>query len=93
MTTLHITLPDDLIQLLGQSDVTLNSMAREALVLRLYALGSISSGKVAELLGLSRHAALDLIGDYNLSVFDDTMGLAEEVDHAHAASRFHPQPD
>lgn len=86
MTTLHITLPDDLADTLGQSEAALSHLAHEAMVLRLYALGSISSGKVADLLGLSRHATLDRISAYGLSVFDDTMDIAEELHRAQAAS-------
>lgn len=91
MTTLHITLPDDLAQALGQSEAALSHLAYEAMAIRLYALGAISAGKVAELLDISRREALDLIGHYGLSVFDETMDITEEVHNAHIASRFQHQ--
>jgi len=92
MTTLHITVPDELAQTLGQSEAALSQLAYEAMVVRLYALGHISAGKGAELLGISRRDALDLIGQYGLSVFDETMDIAEEARSAHDASRFQHQP-
>ena len=39
---------------------------REALVVRLYDLGKLSSGQAARLLGLSRWEFLDLLGRYNV---------------------------
>ncbi len=52
---------------------------REALVVRLYDLGKLSSGQAARLLGLTRWEFLDLLGRYNVSLFDDTANVAAEA--------------
>lgn len=87
-TTLHITLPPDLTAALPQDKDTLTRLAREALIVRLYALGTISSGKVAQLLNITRRDALQLISDYGVSTFDETIDLEAEVRVAYNASRF-----
>ncbi len=51
----------------------------EALVVRLYALGELSSGEGAKLLGLTRREFLDLLGQYNVSLFDNEIDLKKEV--------------
>jgi predicted HTH domain antitoxin len=81
MTTYHTTLPDDLAAALAtETDhAALQAIAQEAFVVRLFALGKISSGKVAQLLTISRREALDLISSYNVSIFDETMDLEAEL--------------
>ncbi len=76
MPTLHIRLPDDLAT---HDQAQLEALAREALIVRLYDLGELSSGEGAALLGLSRRAFLDLVGRYGLSIFDDNANLEEEA--------------
>ncbi len=73
---LYLDLPDTL----GDNDAReLSARAREALVVRLYALGEISSGEGAELLGIARREFLDLLGRYDVSIFDDTIDLRGEA--------------
>jgi hypothetical protein len=79
MTTLQIDYPDELLTLAGASPDTLAALAREALVVRLYDQGKLSSGQAARLLGLTRWEFLDLLGRYNVSVFDETMDVAAEA--------------
>ena len=54
MTSLQLNLSDELADLLRQSDRPADQTAVEMIVLELYRRGSISSGKAAELLGISR---------------------------------------
>jgi predicted HTH domain antitoxin len=61
-----------------QSKETLETLAREALMVRLYDLGYLSSGQAARLLGISRWDFLDLLGHYHVSWFDDSADVAEE---------------
>jgi predicted HTH domain antitoxin len=82
---LSIELPDELVAALGAEKA--QSLAREALLVKLYDLGEISSGRGAEILGISRRAFLDLLGRYNVSEFDDTMNLEEELRNARSAER------
>jgi predicted HTH domain antitoxin len=66
-------------QLTGKSQQQLEALAFEALVVRLYALGELSSGEGAKLLGLTRREFLDLLGQYNVSLFDNEMDLKKEA--------------
>ncbi len=73
---LYVELPDALVDRDAQE---LSALAREALVVRLYALGELSSGEGAEALGITRREFLDLLGRYNVSIFDDTMDVRKEA--------------
>ena len=66
-------------QFTGKSRQQLEALAFEALVVRLYALGELSSGEGAKLLDLSRREFLDLLGQYNVSLFDDEIDLKKEA--------------
>ncbi len=76
MVTLSVQLPDEL---LSKGKAQLEALAREALIVRLYDLGDLSSGEGAELLGISRREFLDLLGRYRVSIFDDTMDVRAEA--------------
>lgn len=73
---LSVELPDTLRDKNAQE---LAALAREALIVRLYALGELSSGEGAEALGITRREFLDLLGRYNVSIFDDTTDLRKEA--------------
>lgn len=73
---LHLDLPETLADKNAQE---LSALAREALVVRLYALGDLSSGEGAELLAITRREFLDLLGRYNVSIFDDSIDLRHEA--------------
>ena len=88
MTTLRIEYPEELLDPTDQTRESLETLAREALLVRLYDLGKISSGKAAELLGITRWAFLDLLSRYNVSYFDDSMDVAAEAQLAIEVSRF-----
>ena len=81
VTTLQIELPDEVRDILGLDEAELSSLALEALVMRLYERGELSSGKAAELLGISRREFLDRLGQYAISSFDDDVDLVAEVAH------------
>ena len=65
-------------QLSNKNQQQLEALAFEALVVRLYALGELSSGEGAKLLSLTRREFLDLLGQYNISLFDDEIDLKKE---------------
>jgi predicted HTH domain antitoxin len=54
MSTISLDLEEDLVALLRQSNQPVERMAREFIVLELYRRGAISSGKAAQVLGMSR---------------------------------------
>ena len=76
MLTLHIQLPDGAI---ARDPAEPEVLAHEALVVRLYDLGELSSGEAADLLRLSRREFLDLVGRYGVSIVDDTQDVAREA--------------
>ena len=75
---LHLHVPE---QLTDKSQQQLEALAFEALVVRLYALGELSSGEGAKLLSLTRREFLDLLDQYNVSLFDDEIDLKKEADY------------
>ncbi len=77
MPTVQIDYPDEL---LPDYDTTmLAGLAREAFIVRLYALGEVSSGWAASYLGLSRRAFLDVLTRYQVSLFDDATDVEAEA--------------
>ena len=54
MSSFQFELEDELVALLHQSNQSVESAVREFIVLELYRRGTISSGKAAELLHMSR---------------------------------------
>ncbi len=79
MTTVQFDVPNDLFELPNQTTESLRMLAREALLVRLYDQGVISSGWAAQTLGLSRRAFLDLLGTYRVSEFDEQMDVVDEA--------------
>jgi predicted HTH domain antitoxin len=77
MRTVQIEYPDDV--LAGIDEEHLQRIAREALFVKLYEQGLLSSGRAAQLIGISRWEFLDLIGRYGVSPFDDATDLAEDA--------------
>lgn len=78
MPQIHIECPDELVST-GQTKAALEKLAREAFLVRLYALGQISSGRAAEILHISRREFLDLLDHYGVSSFDDEVDLTNEA--------------
>jgi len=78
MTIIQIDCPDEFLGLSGLTRTSLENLAREALVVRLYQVGQISSGRAADILRTSRREFLDLLGRYGVSVFDEDADLETE---------------
>ena len=83
MTTLTIALPDDIRKALPIGEEELAALALEALLVRLYERGALSSGKAAEWLHMSRRGFLELLGSYGVSVFDEEVDLPAEAQRGH----------
>ena len=69
-------------QLTGKSQQQLEALAFEALVVRLYALGELSSGEGAKLLGLTRREFLDLFSPFGCDCQLNTVA-ASATDNLH----------
>lgn len=83
MITLNIPLPDDIRNALPISEEELASLALEALLVRLYERGDLSSGKAAEIFHVSRREFLELLSEYRVSAFDEDVDLVAEARHGH----------
>ena len=79
MTTLRLELPEELARAAGHPPAELERMALEALMVRLYEEGHVSSGNAGKVLGMSKVAFLDVLGRYGVSTFDPTMDVAAEA--------------
>jgi predicted HTH domain antitoxin len=79
MPRLEIDCPDELLTPAGQTKARLEKLAQEAFLVRLYALGELSSGRAAEILRVPRRAFLDVLGRYGVDVFDDNIDLQAEA--------------
>jgi predicted HTH domain antitoxin len=77
--TIQITYPDELLNLAGLTRDQFTYLAQKSILIRFYTLGAISTGKAAELLGVSRREFLELLGRYSVSEFDDDIDLKTEL--------------
>ena len=75
--TLRIEIPDEVLETLPVPE--LEALAQEALVVRLYQLGKLSSGRAAAALGVTRRDFLDILGSSGANLFDEEVDLATEV--------------
>jgi predicted HTH domain antitoxin len=80
MHRLEIEYPDEV--LAGIDENSLKALAREALYIRLYEQGLLSSGRAAQLLGITRWDFLDLLGKYGVSYFDEQLDIEGELGRA-----------
>jgi predicted HTH domain antitoxin len=87
MRAFQVTYPAELLTLSRQPPEHLERLAREALLVRLYDLGEISSGQAATLLSITRREFLDLLGTYHVSIFDEDLDLAAELQRSAEARR------
>ncbi|MBI3328830.1 MAG: UPF0175 family protein [Nitrospinae bacterium] len=72
MKELILTYPDDLERAVQLTPTELAAHIRLMAALKMFELGKLSSGKAAELAGLSRVEFLDMCGRYRVSVFNYT---------------------
>jgi predicted HTH domain antitoxin len=73
---IQVELPPELAHLLDPTGANLGTRVRQALVLELFQEGAISSGRAAELLGISKDAFLDLLAERGIPYLHQT---AEEL--------------
>ncbi len=79
MTTLQIEVPDDIITLPKHNHTLLETMAREALVIRLYADKSISFHQAAQVLGRTRDELVQILARYGVAEWDKRTELEAEI--------------
>lgn len=72
MKAINLNLEDDLVALLQATNQPVHHAAREFIVLELYRRGTISSGKAAELLNMSRWEFIRYASRLGIAFFDMT---------------------
>ncbi len=83
--TLEIAYPDDLPEALEKTPEEFEQELRFLVAAKLYEMGSISSGRAAELAGISRVEFLNNLGRYRISVFNYPLEeLEREIREAQA---------
>lgn len=83
MRVLEIPYPDDLPAAMGQSPVAFERQIKVLVAARMYELGHISSGRAAELAGMSRFEFLEALSQYRISVFNYSLTeLDQEIQDA-----------
>ena len=70
MTTIQIALPDEVLISMKKTPEEFSREIRIAAAAKLYELGKLSSGRAAELAGVSRVSFLQLLSKYNVPIFD-----------------------
>jgi predicted HTH domain antitoxin len=85
---IEIELPRDLVSAMNIAESDLGRRVQEWVVLELFQEGKISSGKAAEILGLTKARFLDLLDERNLPYLDaGARELQRELTVAEEASR------
>ena len=82
---LKIPYPEDLPEALGETPEEFERELRFLVAAKLYEMGRISSGRVAELAGMDRVEVLHNLGRYRISVFNYSLEeLEREIREARA---------
>ncbi len=81
MSVLQFDLPDGFAQAIHATDAELEAQIRLMAALKMFELGKLSSGKAAELAGVSRVEFFELCGRYHVPIIQmDAEELKQELE-------------
>ncbi|MBO1347236.1 MAG: UPF0175 family protein [Hormoscilla sp. GUM202] len=78
MTTIQLEVPEEVLISLKETPETIAKQLRLLAAVKLFELGKLSSGRGAQLAGISRVEFIMLLGDYQVSPFSLTTGELEK---------------
>ena len=91
MKTLEIPYPEDLPEAMGESPEAFEQEIIFLVAAKLYELGRISSGRAADLAGMSRVEFMEQLGRYRISIFNYPLEeLEREIGEAKARTEQAP---
>lgn len=70
--TYNVSLPAHLAFLLNMQEQEFSEEVKRLVLVRLFEMGKISSGRAAKMLGMNRIAFLEMLANYNVSMFNDS---------------------
>lgn len=83
MSTVHFEIPEEILISLKETPETISQELRSLAAMKLFELGKLSSGRAAQLAGMSRVEFLLMLGSYKVSPFLLTAEeLERDVNHA-----------
>ncbi len=83
MTTVFLEIPEEILISLKETPETLSRELRILASVKLFELGKLSSGRAAQLAGMSRVEFFSILGNYQVSPFSLTAEqLEEDVNNA-----------
>ncbi|MCU0444928.1 MAG: UPF0175 family protein [Microscillaceae bacterium] len=71
MQTISLNFPDDLAFSLKMQEAELGYEIKKLALVKLFELGKISSGKAAQILGITRIGFFDILAQYGVDVYND----------------------
>lgn len=88
---IRVSLPAQVVQLIDPAGTNVSARVAEALVLELFVEGRISSGKAAELLGISKDTFRELLDERGIPYFQQTIEEVLEDAQVAASARSDPR--
>jgi predicted HTH domain antitoxin len=84
MKTISLSFPDDLVFSLKMQEAEFAFEIKKLALVKLFELGKISSGKAAQILGITRFGFFDILAQYGVDVYNDVNADSLKQDRQNA---------